>query len=166
MELSIYKNVEGYRYAKNAQIGEVVKVSSLQELEKIIIKDAYSPFIYTNNLRKSANFIRTNLMVFDFDGGVTLEDVSDILLEKNLDHSLTLTKSHRIKKLSGTTLRNPEDRFRLIIPLSKPIKNETEYRKVWTYLYSLFPQADSQCKDLGRFYFASVNGTWKRRQHD
>jgi hypothetical protein len=101
----------------------------------------WSPVRYQPNKRSKENVREVFGLVLDFDKDGDWARVSSAWA----DHYglIYTTKSHGIKG----------DRFRLVLPLSRPITAD-EYPRVWEWAARRSPcKPDGQCKDASRFWY-------------
>ena len=124
------------------------------EIHTNISNYTWSPTTFKDNYRKSENFISASLMVLDIDSELTIEKAHRTLKDLSFTHSITLSKSHQIPKNGQAAC----DRFRIVIPLKEKITDINAFAATWQYLYRLFPECDTQCKDPSRYYFESQYG--------
>jgi hypothetical protein len=91
----------------------------------------------------NVNWCSTQLIMLDFDGGITLEEVKSKFSEFNIDITFTYLT------LSST---EKERRFRVGLFLDKEIDNRELALFIIKGLHKIFSSADQNCKDLARFY--------------
>lgn len=123
-------------------------VSSLADLEEVILKRNYSLGTFKNNERSKENFISAEAIGLDFDGGMTLEEAK--LSFADYRHVIATTRNHQ-KEKNGVTC----DRFRVILFLTTPITNAQDFEATWHSLAKLAPACDKACKDASRFFYPS-----------
>ena len=129
---------------------EPVEINSLREFIEYATKYSYSPFIYKDSRRKGENFQATECIIADIDEDMSIGEAA--LLFKRYKHLIMPTRSHQ-KEKNGKVC----DRFRVILFLDGTITNEKDYKATWYKLQAMCPALDRQCKDLGRYYFASTS---------
>jgi hypothetical protein len=156
-QITLFPNVVGTRYPHKSVSGILANFSNLSDLERVIVKHAWSPAVFQDNCRRNENFKRMSVMGLDFDGNAMIKDVAGKLRILDLEFSITLTRHHQKQKGN----KPPCDRFRVVIPLEEPITNQKEFLETWRSIRNEFPQIDAQCKDAARFYFASIHGVWR-----
>lgn len=162
MKLSIFPAAKAHPINKDEKKSESFKVSSPhfpeavefnddEELLQLVTNYAWSPFLFSG-VRHADNFISTDLLVYDIDKGLTIENAELIVRGANLACLCLPSPSHS----------EGAHRFRIILPLSVTITGPEIYRATWLSGAELFGVVDEQCKDLARFYFGSTtdDGFW------
>jgi hypothetical protein len=98
----------------------------------------YSPFIFENATKKSENWnnSKQNLLIFDIDDGLSLEDAKKMF--SKYEYLIATTKSHRQVKKDVVC-----DRFRVIIPSNNIPRGDT-YFEMMRVLESRFTFIDKQ----------------------
>lgn len=121
-----------------------------EELMDLVCEYAWSPMIY-ENYRRESDFISTDIIAFDIDDGMTIDEAEKVVERLELAALCLPSTSHT----------DEHHKFRLIFPLSRSIHDIDEYRESYMKLAENFP-VDPQCKDACRFYFASTDndGFW------
>lgn len=132
-----------------AASGEQTAINTIEELSKLLHLKIVSPSIFKDNKRKNKNFLSTDLLVLDIDGGIKKEAVLEAF--KNYKLLVTFTKSHR--KLKNGVIA---ERMRVVLFLSHPITDELTYRATWKAAQKIIPEIDPQCCDPARIFFPSV----------
>ena len=89
------------------------------------------------------NWCSTQLVMLDFDGGITIEEVKSKFSEFNIEITFTYLT------LSST---EKEKRFRVGLFLDKEVDNRELALFIIKGLHKIFSSADQNCKDLARFY--------------
>jgi hypothetical protein len=127
-----------------------VNFKSENDLIDIVTKNAWSPFIF-EKYRRLSDFISTDLIAFDIDEGMTIDEAEKVVERLNLSALCLPSPSHT----------EENHRFRLIFPLSKSIRDIDIFKETYAQLAENFP-VDPQCKDACRFYFGSTidDGFW------
>ena len=124
-------------------------VQSLEEFGEVLKTEMnYSPFIYDKNYRLEINSIleECNTIMLDFDDGLTIEEAKELF--KDYMHIIATTKSHQKEKNNHVC-----DRFRLILPLEKPLNTTIdEYKETMAFIILKYGN-DKACKDIARFYY-------------
>lgn len=121
-------------------------------LEHVITKKTYSFGIFAGSHRTAKNFKFADAVGLDFDGGYPLKQaIKDF---KDYKCVIAPTRSHQ-KNKNGVV----DDRFRVILFLSKPIMNTTTYHNTIKSLLKQFPKADRACKDPSRMFYPSIGVT-------
>lgn len=144
------KHEEAYKFSC-PHYPEIVEFNNEDELVRFVTNYAWSPFIF-NGYRREENFISTDFLVFDIDYGMTIEECSNLVKKAGLCCLCLPSPSHT----------EEAQRFRVILPLERPITNLQVYAETWRKGATLFGAADEQCKDGCRGYFGSteVDGFW------
>jgi hypothetical protein len=119
---------------------------SFDYLLRAIVKGIWSPGIFKNEHRLSENFLFSDLLVLDFDGGVRADDIANSLADTF--HVIAPTKSHTIE----------HNRFRVIIPWERRIEDgETATYSTKHYINKF--DSDPSCSDPARMYYPSKSIT-------
>jgi hypothetical protein len=144
------EKVENSKYASSPFIPEVISFNNEEELMEVITKYAWSPMVF-ETYRRESDFIKTDLIAFDIDEGMTIDEAEQVVESLGLAALCMPSTSHSEK----------HHKFRLIFPLSRAIHNIDEYKETYMKLAEHFP-VDPQCKDACRFYFGSTDedGFW------
>lgn len=134
-------------------------VGSLTELAKLISNPsptfAWSPAIFSNNYRNQGNYLRTELLVIDYDSKGTIEQAIKAFKDAGLQFIIGTTLNHQKAKAG----KPPVDRYRVIVPTDKPITNAAlhQYNLEQLTLFTL-PFFDTNALvDSSRAYLACVN---------
>lgn len=160
MKISIFESVnplpkskeEKNLQSKKASQCKVVDILNDDQLVQTVCKYAWSPFVFDKNKRLADNFISCDLLVYDIDEGLTIDEAEQIVSQNKLCCLCLPSPSH--------TPENP--RFRIVLPLARTITNAEVYQETWRKGAELFGVVDEQCKDLARFFFSctSDDGFW------
>lgn len=140
-----FDGYDSYKYRANFE-----RLTNMNLLQEKILNSAWSPIIWKNNYAKTDNFEASHFLALDFDtpGDETMDEINHSLQ----DHKriIATTKSHNIEK-NGIIC----DRFRLIIPFTRPITDYKTYKYTYQRALDRFPWADKSCTDGARFFFPS-----------
>lgn len=138
------------RFVSSPYSPKTVSFNSENELIELITKYAWSPLVF-ENYRRESDFIKTDLIAFDIDEGMTIDEAEDVVEKLELCALCMPSTSHS----------ENHHKFRLIFPLSRAIHSIDEYKETYMKLAEHFP-VDPQCKDLARFYYGSTmdDGFW------
>ena len=138
------------------QYFRTVKPLNFQHLQYLILNEIWSPCVWQEGRRHMNNYVFCQLAALDFDEGKpSLEAMVDWLEVRGHPHILMTTKSHQKEKVKPSgKIDAPCDRYRLILPLDKPLNKEPkrfqwqmkQFRKTW-------PHVDKSCCDAARFYW-------------
>lgn len=160
MKISIFESVnplpkskeEKHEQSKRATQCRVVVANDDNDLVSLVTAHAWSPFVFANNKRLASNFLSCDLLVYDIDDSLTIDEAEVIVAREKLCCLCLPSTSH-----------TPENqRFRIILPLARTITNAEVYAETWRKGADLFGVVDEQTKDMGRFYFGcrSDDGFW------
>lgn len=119
-----------------------------KELHQVIKTYAYMPQLMADGKRAKKNLVPgCAILALDFDSGITLDQVKDMLEQQKLSGLAVTTKSHKKDK----------HRFRLLMPLKTVFDgSEQQWKNVYTGVSGLFANAnDPACSDVSRFYYPS-----------
>ena len=130
-------------------LGEVYDVKQFKKLEDIILNENYSLGIFKDNIVVKSNFISAESIALDFDQDFTLKQAKEQF--KDYKHIIATTKSHQ-KLKNGIKC----DRFRVIIFLNEPIRDNETFFTTWKSIEKQFPKLDVQCKNSSRFFYPSL----------
>lgn len=130
---------------------ETVEFFTDDELIDFVTNYAWSPFVFSS-YRHADNFVSCDLLVYDIDDGLTIDDAKKIIEERGLA-CLALPSPSHTEELH---------KFRLIMPLAKTVFDEDVYIATWLKGAELFGVVDPSCKDMARFYNGSTmeDGFW------
>lgn len=161
MQISIFKKALAHpkskeekatnsRFASSPYKPEIVSFDTETELMDLVTTYAWSPLTF-ENYRRESDFIKTDIIAFDIDEGMTIDE-AEVIVEKLGLAALCLP---------STSHTENHHKFRLIFPLSRSIHDKDEYLETYMKLAEYFP-VDPQTKDIARFYFGSTDedGFW------
>ena len=161
MRLTIFPEVsplpknkeEKHQQSKKASTGILKTVNTDEELVQLVTTYAWSPFVFENNRRLADNFISCDLLTYDIDSGLSIDECSSIIESQKLCCLCLPSPSH--------TDKNP--RFRIILPLARTITSAEVYAETWLRGAELFGVVDPQCRDTARFFFSCTadDGFWQ-----
>lgn len=160
MKLSIFPSVsplpkgkeEKHQESKKASQCSTVDFMNDDQLADFVCTYAWSPFIFRDNKRLAANFLSTDLLVYDIDDGMTIDKATEIVEQQKLCALILPSTSH-----------TPEHhKFRIILPLARTITSPEIYQETWRKHSDIFGVVDEQCKDTARFFFScrDDDGFW------
>lgn len=98
---------------------------------------------FTNGSRKKENFEQQQLLVLDFDGGISTDNVFDRAKQYEL----------QILFAYETFSSIDSDRFRVVFMNDAPILDIRVAEIYQNALITMFPEADKTCKDISKMYF-------------
>lgn len=161
IKLSIFPNSDVHPKSKEDKIYNTqyvsfpyeaicVEVFSEKDLIDTVCNNTWSPFRYSK-YRREDNFISCDLITFDIDKNMGIDDAERVILKLGLAALCLPTPNHA----------EGNERFRLIFPTSRTIVDPEEFRSTYAKLAENFP-VDPQCKDIARFYYGSTmdDGFW------
>jgi hypothetical protein len=144
------EKVKNSKFASSPHKPSIAEFDNVDELIELITKNAWSPMVF-ETYRREADFLKTDLIAFDIDDGMTIEEAEEVVEKLELSALCMPSVSHT----------RDHHKFRLIFPLSKTIRDMDEYKETYMKLAEFFP-VDPQCKDGCRFYYGSTDkdGFW------
>lgn len=162
MKISIFPEANPHPKGKEEKVREAFKFSAPNKphivdvftedsLIEYVTNYAWSPFTF-KEFRRESDFISTDMLVYDIDEGMNIEECEAIIKRENLCCLCLPSPSHT----------EEAHRFRIILPLAQTISNLQVYRDTWVKGAEVFGVADEQCKDACRGYFGSTmnDGFW------
>lgn len=139
IQLSISKDLQGF-----------IPVSlDFNKLEDITCCKNYSAITFKNNYRTISNFQEAELCILDFDENLTLENAKKIFAKYKA--IIVTTKSHQKGEKNGKKIKE-QDKFRVILRFSEPIKDYKIYTNLMKKLTSKY-KSDKSCTDSARFFY-------------
>lgn len=121
------------------------------DLARVICHYTWSPIIFNDHYRSSANFAFADLAAFDFDNdqgqGYTINQAKNEF--GDLKIIIGITRSHQLEK-NG---KAPQDRFRVIARFESRITCPADYVATMQYYSGLFEACDPATNDAGRMFF-------------
>ena len=128
------------------------KTGSFESLGKYLVKEVWSPVVWSPGYRKKLNFKETHLIGLDFDdGALSLEDAVTYVKEIEVSCIIGVTKSHLLEKVSSSgEVKPPCDRFRIIIAAEK-CTSLLDYEYTNKIFMDNLP-CDQSCKDGARYF--------------
>lgn len=151
-------NVTVYPTADNETLctkGQTTPAGDLVTLTDVVTKSAWSPGTFKGNYRNNSNFLSCDVIALDIDGGCSLADAVNKYFA-DYQYLIYTSKNHQ-KEKSGRI----QDRFRVVLPLERPILTAAEYSATWSALHKQFPFIDKQAKDPARFFFPGTHYSTK-----
>ncbi len=138
------------RFVSKPYKPEVRQFTTEDDLIELVTNFAYSPFIF-KEYRRESDFLSTDLVVFDIDEKMKIEEAEKVINELQLTCLCLPSTSHS----------EEHHKFRLLFPLSRTISDPDEFRATYAKLAENFP-VDPACKDVCRFYYGSrmTAGFW------
>jgi len=144
------EKIKNSKYASSPYMPEIVEFDNEDGLIELITHYSWSPMVF-ETYRRESDFVKTDLIAFDIDDGMTIDEAEKVVEELELAALCMPSTSHT----------EEHHKFRLIFPLSRSIQSIDEYKETYAKLAEYFP-VDPQCKDACRFYFGSTDddGFW------
>ncbi len=127
---------------------EQIKIETMGDALRVINRNVWSPIVWSDGRRCSANFLFSDYCGLDFDDTLTLDDAIGVF--KDFRCIIATTENHR-KVKNGCYA----DRFRVVIPWERRITDRAEYVHNMTAAIKEYG-ADQACKDAGRLFKPSV----------
>jgi hypothetical protein len=139
-------------------IGEYRFARSLQEFAELATQHCWSAGRFRGGHRKNANFEEEGVLALDVDGGMPVRDAIAVARRHGLAMAILPTQNHQKEKPLGSGKVRPAcDRYRIILPLSRPITSVAEHAATHAWaIEHLFPTADAAARDAARFYYPSI----------
>lgn len=128
--------------------GSLSTVQSFKDLVEVVTRTAWSAGQFKENYRNNENFLGADFIAVDVDGGCTLSDAMEKYF-KAFQYIIYKSKNHLKDKGDGKI----NDRFRVVLPLDRPIFTSQEYKATWNSLFQQFPFIDPAAKDPARFFY-------------
>lgn len=107
----------------------------------------YSAAEFLGGKRKQENFVRANLIILDYDSGLTLVEAEEKF--KPYKKIIATTRSHQVEK-HGVKC----DRFRVILFADKDITCKDDFRLLMQELTNIYG-SDIACKDAARAFYSA-----------
>lgn len=135
---------------KNAHDTGIAKPTETtwDELAQLIVSTNWSPGTFVDGKRLNSALESIELLVLDIDSGCTIEQARAIF--EPYKTIIATTKSHQKAKGDQPAC----DRFRVILQLDQPIRNDRDFKATWFEVHKLCPSIDPACKDSARFFYA------------
>lgn len=142
--VSIFPNMLNREDAINSTLAQTVPLT-FRELQATICNIGWAPATF-NGSRKKANFEQTQIIALDVDGGCNLSEAQSYF--GGYKHIIGTSRNHQ-KEKNGATV----DRFRVLLFLSEPIKDEAMFNATFAQLSTRYTFVDLAAKDCSRFFF-------------
>ena len=117
---------------------------SVNQLKEFIKNGWAFSYAYKHDLRSSSNFIGTEILAADIDGGLSLEDALKHPLVKHSASFIYTTVNHQ----------KNSPRFRVVFALAKPILDREELSQVTTAIAARL-SGDMSATDPARIFYGS-----------
>ena len=148
---------------RQSSYAEGIMELTIAEIAAFVTKSGWSPSVFKEittadgdrRMKRGNDFIEEiQVLALDVDGGCTLKEAS--VRFTGYQAVIATTRNHQKPKLkkSGDTIPAC-DRFRVIIPLSVPIRSDEHFKQVWAEAFGKWPFIDQACKDVARFFYPS-----------
>src|SRR5258708_6257419 len=123
-----------------SEVGLVQEIEGLSDLATLAVNFDLAPAVFQQNIRRKANLLSMDWLIYDFDDGTSSGRIHEILAGDNyrdwrLNHVLAGSKNHLRDKGDG---RGQVERFHFFIPLRTPITDADLYSFVWMEFARLF----------------------------
>lgn len=105
---------------------------------------AFSPATFLNGSRKIDNFERMQLLVLDFDGGISHKEV----FERAKRYDMPILFSYET-----FSSKEDDERFRVCFLNDIPISNPKAAKITKNLLRTIFPESDKHDNDIARMYY-------------
>lgn len=129
--------------ARKCLYGKILEVDDENDLFAAVTSHAWSPYIFENNHRLIKNFLYADFLALDIDSGLTIGEAEKRCQRLNLMALIAPSVSHK----------PDHHKFRIIFPLCSRITDLDVFEATWEYMLTKFPELDSHCSDLARFFF-------------
>ena len=120
---------------------------TVEELAEVVKMGFAVSYQFIGGERKTSNFLATDIVEVDVDGGRTLQEALDDSFVKNYCEFLYTTPSHSLD----------HHRFRLVFSLPRTISNHNEIRAIATSLTRRLG-GDMAATDAARLFYGSSQG--------
>lgn len=138
-----------FSYSKNKSLTDYRICQGWELLKRAMFRVEWSPIVYFDNYRDSANFAFSDFMGLDFDGGHSIAEIIEIF--RDSAYIIGTTRNH-MKEKKGIIC----ERFRLVVPWERRITDRNEYLNSIAYYIKKY-LADRQCKDAARLFYPCVD---------
>lgn len=143
MKISVAK---AHEKSQRTQFFDVLEATG-RELCAAMCRYQWSPIVWDDGRRLQEKFLFSTACVLDFDDGKwALADAENFVRSFHFRAIIGTTKSHQIEKNGAVC-----DRFRIVIPWTKPCDNVWAHRQNMEKIFSSMP-VDKACKDGARSY--------------
>lgn len=143
------------REARQHVVFDETAPKNIHELCLAVVKNVWSPIIWTGGERKKTNFVRSMVVALDFDkpSDFTLKAAEEFCHDWKLSHVIGTTKSHQKKKVSPSGRIDPAcDRFRMIFVADSWVSDLETYEWNMAEAVEMF-DCDPSCTDGARFFW-------------
>lgn len=122
----------------------IYEVNDLKKFADLISKkgNTWCPAVF-NNKRSINNFVSTQIISLDFDGGISLYDV----LSRSKQYMLPVLFAYE------TFSSIEKNKFRVVFILDTIITDLNIFKFVIDIFMKIFPECDKSCKDVSRMFF-------------
>jgi hypothetical protein len=127
---------------------EEFQFSSEEEVKELLCKFAYSPHVFSEGKRKQENWEETpGCIIADRDDGKSIAEICELF--KNYQFIIITSRNHLREKDGKPAV----ERFHLILPLARPIKDPESYKKLAAA--SVFEGFDPTVFECARYFYPS-----------
>jgi hypothetical protein len=148
MQISINGKYQDNKGSASGWHGAVF--NSLEEFTDLVKKD-HCPSLFAMGERLNSNFISTDFLYCDIDGGCTLEEFREIF--KTTAYYIATSKSHLKPKKDAPAV----DRFHVFFPQPTPIKDPKELSAKLKELVRRYVFLDKAVTDPARFFHGNID---------
>ena len=159
-------DVMGYNQKpKNSEIGKISnritaqihQINNLKEFAERISNKGYTwcPAVF-NGSRQIRNFVSTQFIALDFDGGVSFSSIS----ERAKEYMLPILFAY--ETFSGVDM----DKFRIVFVLDEIITDIDTFEAVIGMFMMIFHECDKSCKDASRMFFGGKRLIYYNQNED
>jgi len=134
-----YQNYENKLYPHKCDITDIKTFQEAVRHDHVFGK-------MENNHRNKENFVSSNVLYGDVDGGKTLEQFEEEF--KEIEYYLATSRNHQISKNSKEAV----DKFHVYFPLNVTMLKK-EFQKMILKLLSKYNYFDTSCKDVCRLFY-------------
>lgn len=141
--------------------GWVAVEASLMDLASYVCgPGAWSNIVWKGGRRLSQCFLKADYCALDIDGNAeaserSMEEAAEFLASKGVAFLIAPTKSSGIAKTVRERWTPPQDRYRIILPFTRPVTNAAEYNYSVDHYGRAFVSHDRGTRDGGRFWSPS-----------
>lgn len=132
------------RICKNDRVVALEEIEDFKSFAEYVGRQGvtFCPATFHNEIRNVENFKEMQLLVLDFESGISLKDVVD------------RTKKYNIPMLMAyETLTEGENRFRVLFKNNTSIDDKKLAKITLSSLLTMFPEADHKCNDISKMFF-------------
>jgi hypothetical protein len=136
------------------KVVDEVDCENMTVVEQIARTRSWAPASFKSDRRLNVEFEGTDLLVLDIDEGLKLPEA---IQQFSPYKCLILASKNHQKEKNGRV----EDRFRVIIWLTRRCDKAADFKATWKAAQGQWPVIDRQASDPARFYYASPETLFK-----